>query len=142
MIRLATTYDRKEIIEMMLEFQDEVENLLKVDNEPYWNKLLDSIFAGAGAIFYEQGKGLLMSVVAPSMFCDKTLILHEIAWYVRPQFRNGTTGYRLLDAYTDLGNKLKDEGRISVFTVSKLTTSKPINFERLGYVKQHETWDH
>lgn len=142
MIRLATTYDRTKIIEMMLEFQDEIDGVLKVNNEPYWHKLLDSIFAGAGAIFYEENKGLLMSVVAPSMFCDKTLILHEIAWYVRPEFRNGTTGYRLLDAYTDLGNKLKEEGRIALFTVSKLVTSGHISYERLGYVKHHETWGH
>lgn len=140
MIRQATTYDRKEIIQMMLEFQDEVPQLKKVHNEPHWHRLLDAIFAGGGAVFLEEGKGLLMSIVTPSVFCDKTLILHEIAWYVRPEFRGGTTGYRLLDAYTKLGNDLIDKGRIAYFTVSKLATSKPVNYERLGYRKHHETW--
>lgn len=142
MIRLATKYDKTEIIKMMREFQDEAHGLLKFDNEPYWHKLLDSMIAGAGAIFYEEGKGLLMSTIAPSIFCDKTLILHELAWYVRPQYRGSSIAYRLLDAYTTYGNKLKDEGRIALFTVTKLKGQPKVNYERMGYLLNSETWGH
>ena len=141
-IRFASHFDKDEIIAMMLEFQGEVDNLLKVNNPEHWHRLLDQIFAGGGAVILAPGKGLLMCVVGPSVFCDKTLLLQEVAWYVRPLFRQGTTGYRLLERYVELGDRLKDEGRIAAFTISRLMQSDPINFGRFGFIKHHETWSH
>ena len=140
MIRLATKYDRKEIIEILLEFQKHVIDVPKVKNENHINTLLDNIFAGQGAIFYKEGQGLLMSVVFPSVWCDKTLILHELAWYVKPEFRNTSTGYRLLKAYTDFGNKLKEEGRIDMFTICKMVNSPDVKFGKFGFAKHNDVW--
>ena len=60
MIRKATKYDKIEIIETMKLFQQEspIEQFKTLDNEPYWNRLLDTILAGKGVVFIDPGKGL------------------------------------------------------------------------------------
>jgi hypothetical protein len=62
MIRQATKYDKVQIIEMMKLFRTEskIEQFQNIDNEPYWNRLLDNILAGMGIIFIEDGKGLII----------------------------------------------------------------------------------
>jgi hypothetical protein len=53
MIRLATKYDKIQIIEMMKLFRQEsnIKQFQNIDNEVYWNKLLDNILAGQGVVF-------------------------------------------------------------------------------------------
>ena len=53
MIRTATKYDKAEIIETMKLFRKEsnIKQYQDLDNEPYWNRLLDHILAGAGVVF-------------------------------------------------------------------------------------------
>ena len=119
MIRKATKYDKTQIIEMMKLFRAEshIEQYRDLDNVDYWNRLLDNIFAGQGIIYIEENVGLIMGLIIPTIWCDKTLALHELAWYVKPEFRNTTTGYRLLKAYVDYGKQLKENGRIKMFTI-------------------------
>ena len=113
MIREANRFDRDEIITLMKEFRDAADfiEVLADDNVEYWHRLLESIFAGAGKIFYAEGKGLLMSAILPTIWDDKIFALHELAWFVRPEFRGSTVGYRLLDAYVTYGKALKEAGR-------------------------------
>ena len=96
-MREATKYDKIEIIEMMKCFRQEsgIPEFQDLDNKEYWNRLLDSMLAGMGVIYIEEKVGLIMGVITPSVWCDKTLCLHEIAWYVYPEARNGSIGYRL-----------------------------------------------
>ena len=65
MIREATKHDKAQIIEMMKLFRAEskIEQFQEIDNEPYWNRLLDSILAGMGIIYIEDGKGLIMALI-------------------------------------------------------------------------------
>lgn len=142
MIREATKYDKEHVIELMLEFLAEAKfpELEHIDNVPYWNRLLDNLIAGQGIIFLAEGKGVLMAAVLPSIWCDKTFALHELGWYVRPDFRNGTTGYRLLDAYMAYGRKLKLQGRIKYFSMTKMDTSPNLDYERFGFRKKDENW--
>lgn len=142
MIRQATKYDKTQIIEMMKLFRAEshIEQYRDLDNVDYWNKLLDNILAGQGIIYIEDGVGLIMGLIVPTIWCDKTLSLHELAWYVKPEFRNTTTGYRLLKAYVDYGKQLKQEGRIKMFTITKMVTSPDIKYGRFGFSKLDENW--
>jgi len=142
MIRQATKYDKKQIIELMKLFRAEagIKQYQGLDNEPYWNKLLDSIFAGAGVVFIEDGVGLIMALIAPSVWCDKTLQMYELAWYVKPAQRNTSVGYRLLKAYIDYGKKLKDEGRIAMFSIAKMVSSPNIKYEKFGFSKLDESY--
>jgi GNAT superfamily N-acetyltransferase len=142
MIRKATKYDKKQIIEMMQLFRAEshIEQYKDLDNVEYWNQLLDNIFAGQGIIYIEDGIGLIMGVVMPTIWCDKTLVLNELAWYVKPEHRNTTVGYRLLKAYVDYGKQLKETGRIKMFTIAKMVTSPDLKYGRFGFSKLDEIW--
>lgn len=142
MIRQATKYDKKQIIEMMKLFRAEshIEQYRDLDNVDYWNRLLDNILAGQGIIYIEDNVGLIMGLIVPTIWCDKTLSLHELAWYVKPEFRNTTIGYRLLKAYVDYGKQLKESGRIKMFTITKMVTSPDIKYGRFGFSKLDENW--
>lgn len=142
MIRTATKYDKTEIIELMKQFRREsrIEQYQGLDNEEYWNRLLDHILAGAGAVFLEPGKGLMMALITHTPWCDKTLYMQELAWYVRPEFRNTTIGYKLLKKYVEFGKQLKEEGRIKLFCVNKMVTSPDVKYDRFGFSKLEETW--
>lgn len=142
MIRQATKYDKTQIIEMMQLFRAEshIEQYKDLDNVEYWNRLLDSILSGQGVIYIEEDVGLIMGVVMPTIWCDKTLVLNELAWYVKPEYRNTTVGYRLLKAYVDYGKQLKEIGRIKMFTIAKMVTSPDLKYGRFGFNKLDEIW--
>lgn len=142
MIRQATKYDKTQIIEMMKLFRAEshIKQYRDLDNVDYWNRLLDNILAGQGIIYIEDGIGLIMGVVMPTIWCDKTLVLNELAWYVKPEHRNTTVGYRLLKAYVDYGKQLKESGRIKMFTIAKMVTSPDLKYGRFGFSKLDEIW--
>ena len=142
MIRQATKYDKKEIIEMMQLFRAEadIEQYRHLDNVVYWNKLLDSILAGQGVIFLEEGKGLIMALITHTAWCDRTFQMYELAWYVKPEYRNTTIGYRLLKEYIDYGKQLKEQGRIKLFSIAKMVSSPNIKYDKFGFNKLDETW--
>jgi uncharacterized membrane protein len=72
-MREATKYDKTEIIEMMKCFRKEsgIPELQDLDNEDYWNRLLDSMLAGMGVIYIKSGVGLIMGVITPSVWCER-----------------------------------------------------------------------
>jgi N-acetylglutamate synthase-like GNAT family acetyltransferase len=142
MIRTATKYDKTQIIEMMQLFRGEshIEQYKDLDNVEYWNQLLDNILAGQGIIYIEENVGLIMGLIVPTIWCNKTLALHELAWYVKPEYRNTTTGYRLLKAYVKYGKQLKAQNRIKMFTITKMVTSPDIKYGRFGFTKLDENW--
>lgn len=142
MIRQATKQDKSQIIELMKLFRAEsnIKQYQNLDNEPYWNKLLDTILAGAGIIYIEDGVGLIMAIIVPTVWCDKTLYMQELAWYVKPEHRNTSVGYRLLKKYVDYGKELKAQGRIAMFAIAKMVTSPDIKYGKFGFTKLDENW--
>jgi hypothetical protein len=142
MIKKATRQDKAQIIEMMKLFRAEsnIKQYQGLDNEPYWNRMLDTILAGAGVVFIEDKVGLIMAIITPTIWCDKTLYMQELAWYVKPEKRNTSIGYRLLKKYVDYGNELKLEGRIAMFAIAKMITSPDIKYGKFGFTKLDENW--
>ena len=141
MIRQASKYDKTQINELMLLFKTEskIKAFQKLKESDYWNNLIDSILAGRGVIYIKENEGLIAGIVLPTIWSDKIYVLHELAWYVKPEFRKTTTGYRLLNEYIKYGNQLKESGRIAFFTLSKLPTTK-LNYSKLGFAKLDENW--
>jgi N-acetylglutamate synthase-like GNAT family acetyltransferase len=66
--------------------------------------------------------------------------MYELAWYVKPQYRMGMVGVRLLKAYIDYSIKLKEEGRIKLFTITKMVSSPDFDYSKLGFKKIEENW--
>lgn len=142
MIRQANKYDKTEIIEMMKCFREEsaIEQYQELNNSEYWSELVDAMLHGRGIIFIEEGKGLIMGIISPLVWCNKTFALYELAWWVKPKYRNGTTGYKLLKAYIEHAKKLKQENRIKLFTLSKLPNTPNMDYAKLGFKKIDENW--
>jgi N-acetylglutamate synthase-like GNAT family acetyltransferase len=142
MIRKATKYDKPQIIDMLKMFRDEaeVDYVKQLQDETYIKGLLDTILAGAGVVFLDDNKGFIMALITHTAWDNKTYQMYELAWYVIPQFRNTTLGYRLLKQYVDYGNELKNQGRIKLFTIAKMPTSPDIKYDRFGFKKMDETW--
>ena len=141
MIRQATKYDKEQIKELMLMFKSEsgIKQYQNIGESKYWHSLIDNILVGNGVIFIKENIGLIAGIILPNIWDDTIFTLHELAWYVKPDFRYGRTGYELLKAYIDYGNKLKESGRISLFTLSKLPSTN-IDYERFGFRKTDENW--
>lgn len=139
MIRIATKYDKPEICEMMRLFRIEAD-LPEYKDVENIDHLLDPILSGQGIIFLEENKGLIMAIIAPTLWSDKTLVMYELAWYVKPEHRNTTTGYRLFVSYLNYAKKLKEENRIKYFTISKMDTSPNLNYEKFGFRFKDENW--
>ena len=142
MIRQATKYDITQLTEMMRMFRDEspIQQYKDIDNPEYFNKLVNGIIAGQGVIFIEDNIGFIMGIISPVIWCDQTLAMYELAWYVKPEYRHKTIGYKLLKAYIDYAKELKAQGRIKLFTITKMTTSPDINYSRFGFNKIEENW--
>lgn len=142
MIRQANKYDKPMILDMMQMFrkESEIAEYQDLNNPEYWNGLLDHILVGKGVVFIEENKGLLMALICQIPWCDKTLQMYELAWYVKPEYRNTTVGYRLLKNYVDYGKELKANGRIKFFTMSKMVTSPNIKYDKFGFRKLDENW--
>lgn len=139
MIREATIYDKPEILEMLAMFQqesqiEELQHIGEIDD------LLNVIFAGMGVIFIREQVGIILGIIVPSIWDKKTLVLHELAWYVKPEFRHTLSGYRLFKAFVDFGMKAKEEGRIAMCTMSKLPTSPNLDYGKYGFRKLDENW--
>ena len=142
MIRQATKYDKLQLQEMMRMFRDEspIQQYKDIDNPEYFDSLVDSIIAGRGVIFIEDNVGFIIGLISPIIWCDKTYAMYELAWYVKPKHRMGMVGVRLLKAYIDYAKQLKEQGRIKLFTITKMVSSPDINYGRFGFTKIEENW--
>ena len=142
MIRKSNKFDKEEVIGLMKMFKSESDiiSLQKLDNEDLWSRMFDSMNVGAGIIFLEEGKGLIMGMVVPSIWCDKTFSLHELAWYVKPEYRDTSIGYRLFKTFTNYGEQLKLDGRISSLIMGIMKNSPNLNYSKYGFEKMEETW--
>lgn len=142
MIRDANKFDRKDIVEILKEFKNsadfpELANAVNMENV---GRVVDHILAGAGRIFYAPQKGFLMSIITPSIWDQDVLVLNELAWFVRKEFRNTSIGYRLFKSYIEYGKELKASGKISYFTMTKLDISKNFDYSRYGFRPKDITW--
>ena len=142
MIRQATKYDITQLIEMIRMFREEspIEQYKDIENPDHWNRLINTILAGQGIIFIEDNVGFIMGFITPVIWCEKTLAMYELAWYVKPEHRHKTVGYKLLKAYINYAKELKEQRRIKLFTVTKMVTSPDLDYARFGFKKIEENW--
>lgn len=120
--------------------ESQIEQYKDFENVDYINELLDQIIAGRGVVFIKPDVGMIIGLIGPTIWCNKTLAMYELAWWVKPEHRKGTAGYRLLQAYIEYAKELKEQGRIKLFTLSKLVNTPDMNYAKLGFVKTDENW--
>ena len=141
-MRQATRHDKDQIKFLLRCFRDESDfkQLQNIEDNKSLDQLIDSILVGAGVCYIEDGKGLLIAALCPSIWDNRIMLMHELAWYVLPEHRGTSIGLKLFLAYKQYGEQLKQEGRIQYFTLSKYDRSPNLNYEKRGFVKKDENW--
>lgn len=145
-IRPATKFDLPDVIRMLKNYREAcpLEELKLANDETYINTVFNSIIHGAGFAFiadYEgEAVGMILSIRAPSIWDPNIYLMKEMCYWVEPKCRNTSAGFRLLKEYVDACKAEKESGHISVFTVSKMTTSPDLKYDRFGFEPLEETW--
>jgi len=144
MIRQATKYDAPKIIEMLWHYHDSgnIEGL-DVPDESTAVKILTYILAGAGIAFVSEKNneltGMLLAFKTPFMWDNSKFIMNEIAYWVEPEHRGSTAGYRLLSEYVKYCDELKEQGSITSYTMSQMN-GQELNYSRFGFKPIETTW--
>lgn len=144
-VREATPFDIPALIGMLRQYRDcaPMPFLHEADDSIYITRVLTEIMAGRGICFVVEMDGIvgmLIAQIAPSAWSPKHLVMTEMAYWVNPEARGSSAGYRLLKAYEERGKALKEEGRIAAFFISKMVTSPDISYEKFGFSKLEEMW--
>lgn len=146
MIRHANKFDIDEIVRMLKAYRDNAPTQFLRDssNQEHIEKLLSNILAGAGFILLatkeEDVIGMVIAALHPNIWNPDITQISEIAFWVDEEHRGGRTAYRLLQAYIQQCEELKEDNRIHFFSVSKMSNSPDLSYDRFGFEKLEETW--
>lgn len=134
------------IIEMLKEYRHATPLSIfeSCNDEEYINKLLAHIFAGRGIALLaykdETPIGMLIGFIDQSIWDPHLCILKELAYWVKPNYRGSTAGYRLLSKYNEIAKSMLDTKRIKQWTISKMVNSPDLDYSRFGFKKIEETY--
>jgi len=144
-IRDASPFDIPDILDMLRSYRrlTPLPFLAEADDAEYVTKMLTELMVGKGLVLIADKDGIagmLIAVIAPSMWSPKHLIMTEMAYWVEPECRGGTMGYRLLAEYKKRGDELKKNGRITNYLISKMSNSPNLQYQKFGFEKLEEFW--
>lgn len=144
-IRLANKFDLPYICDMLRNFRNEtpIDIMRDCDNEDYINKLYHHIILGGGlALIAETEKpiGMIIGIKDHNIWDPELKVLRELVYWVEPEHRGTTAGYRLIKEYNKHAQQLIDDGKIKLFTMTKMINSPDLDFSRFGYKKTEEVW--
>lgn len=146
LIRNTSPFDVPAILDLLREYRTNMPYgfLQDADDAEYVTQMLTELMAGKGLVLVAEVNnkviGVLVAGIMPSIWSPKHFLMTEFAYYVKQEHRGGTAGYRLLSRYLDEAIKLKDEGRITNFFISKMINSPDLNYGRYGFQKLEEFW--
>lgn len=146
MIRKASRHDIPLVLDMLRNYRNgtPLEFLKEADDAEYITSMLTELIAGRGVVLLaeQDGKtiGAMIAAVMPSIWSPKHQVLTEFAYWVEPEYRGGTAGYRLLRAYLDEAISLKEAGRICNAFISKMVNSPDLKYSKFGFSKLEEFW--
>lgn len=144
-IRLATKFDIPQIFDMLRNYRDAgtIGGVSDITSEETPLRLMSVIFAGGGFAFVseQEGKlsGMLLAIKAPHIWDNTKYEMHELAFWVEPASRGSTAGYRLINAYVDACNDLKDQQQITGYSISQMD-GQTLKYARFGFKRTQETW--
>lgn len=145
-VRDANPFDIPVLLDMLRAYRSctPFPFLAEVDDEVYMTTVLTQLMAGRGAVFVAEDDlgivGMLLAIISPSLWSPKHLLMEEMAFWVNPEARGGTAGHRLISAYVEFGQALKDGKRIHAFAISKMINSPDLKYDKFGFSKLEEKW--
>jgi hypothetical protein len=146
MIRKANRFDIPAVLDMLRSYRNEtpLDFLRDADDAEYVSQMLTELIAGKGIVLLaeidDKPAGMMIAAVMPSVWSPKHFVLTEFAYWVEPQHRGSTAGYRLLRAYLDEAISLKEAGRICNAFISKMVNSPDLKLSKFGFSKLEEFW--
>lgn len=144
-IRDASPFDIPVLLDMLRQYRHHtpLPFLAEADDEEHITNILSEIMAGKGIVLVAETDkidGMIIASISPSLWNPKNFLMTEMAYWVNPDARGSSAGYRLLSAYVERGKALKSENRISAFFISKMNNSPDLKFNKFGFAKLEEFW--
>jgi len=75
----------------------------------------------------------LIAGIAPDVWLPNVKAMKEIAWWVEPEHRGSSLGYRLLKEYVKCGEKMVEKNIIDTFTLTNMEISPDFNLKKRGW---------
>ena len=144
-IRLANKFDLPYILDMLRNFREQtpIEEMRNCDNEEYVNKVFHHIILGGGVALVaeeQQPIGMIIGIKDQSIWDPDIKILRELVYWVEPEARGSSAGYRLIKEYNKQAEEMRENDQIKMYTMTKMVNSPDLDFSRFGYQKTEEVW--
>lgn len=118
--------------------------LLEANDADHIVHQLTEFLAGRGLVLVSelngQLTGFILAALEPSFWTPKTMLMIEMAYWVEPEYRGGTSAHRLITEYCARGKAMQETGRIDHFVIGKTTKSPDLSFSKFGFKKLEEFW--
>ena len=145
MIREANKHDMPQLLQMMRDYstQTPVPALQEATahDEAHVANLMMQMMAGRGFVLIDnESRGFIAALITTNVWCPEVYELHELAWWVKPEHRNGTVGGRLWKEFDRLATDLIDDGRIDVAVTAVMANNTWIDYTKRGYSPMQATF--
>ena len=146
MIKQLNKFDIPRVIEMLWNYHDSGSIPgLEINDDKSATQVLTVIIAGGGiGLLAEKDDeliGMLLALCVPYMWDKSKLVMTEIAYWVEPEHRGSTAGYRLLKEYLKICDEMKEQGRIHFCTMSQME-GQELNYSKFGLRPVEHTWSY
>ena len=84
--------------------------------------------------------GMLLATIQGDLWLPQVKRMTEVAWWVEESHRLTTAGARLLKEYIGIGVELQDEGHITSFTLTTLSTTPDMKLKDRGWEAIDHNW--
>ena len=144
-VREANKFDLPYILDMLRNFREAtpIEMMRECDNEEYINKIFHHIILGGGVALVaedQQPEGMIIGIKDQSIWDPDIKILRELVYWVEPDARGSSAGYRLIKEYNKRAEQMRQDDQIAMYTMTKMVNSPDLDFSRFGYQKTEEVW--
>jgi N-acetylglutamate synthase-like GNAT family acetyltransferase len=135
-MREATRYDVPHLWEMAQQYAKEsgVKAIHEKLNANHVQELFLQMINGKGFVLIDENfRGFLAAYISGNFWNPQIKELHEIAWWVTPEYRNSTIGGRLWLRFNQLAQYMLDSKRVDIVCTSLMPSSPDIDYTRYKY---------
>ena len=145
MIREANKHDMPALLQMMRDYSTQTPvpalQAAAAHDEAHVANLMTQMMAGRGFVLIDnESRGFIAALITTNVWCPEVYELHELAWWVKPEHRNGTVGGRLWKEFDRLATDLIDDGRIDVAVTAVMANNTWIDYTKRGYAPMQATF--
>ena len=145
MIRQATRQDIPILVDMMRAYAKEapIKELQDEENHnaDYVATLLFQLIVGKGFVFIDDNfNGFIAALKTKNVWCPHIMELRELAWWVKPEHRNGSLGGRLWKTFENKAQSMIDAGEVNYICATVMANSPMIDYTKRGFAPLEATF--